>query len=116
MEYKIFFGKFSGKSISELPSNYLVWIIEYYSDADWTLIRECKQELSYRLSLDWKEPEPEIPKLKKQISVLSARIHLIESLLTMSEICKGNSIILQGYEMNQVMLEMDLQLIKEINM
>jgi len=114
--YRIFFGKFSGKLISELPSSYICWIVEFYDSADWALIQECKKELSHRLSLDWSPPEPEIPKLKKQIHLLKDRIESLKGLLAMSVRCKGNLIRLEGYWSNPEMLEADLKMIKEVNM
>ena len=53
---RIFFGKHSGKDTSELDSGYLLWIIEKYEKANWTLIQECKKELSERLKLEWTYP------------------------------------------------------------
>ena len=111
---QIFFGKHTGKHIEELDSGYLLFLIE--SDfADWSLIQAAKLELSSRLKLDWEQPEPEIPKLQKQISKLKYDLYVMESLLTMSTYCKGNPIRLEGYMMNPTMLEMDLEVVKEIN-
>lgn len=54
---KILFGTTNyGRDTSEVDSGYLVWIIEQYDKADWTLVNACKKELSARLNLSW-EPK-----------------------------------------------------------
>lgn len=54
---KILFGvKYYGKDVNEVPSGFLIWIIEEYADADWSLIQACKKELATRLKLEWTSP------------------------------------------------------------
>lgn len=56
---KILFGNAHyGKDTSECPSGFLIWIIEEYDKADWSLVNACKKELATRLKLDWVEPDP----------------------------------------------------------
>ena len=85
---KIFFGSHYGKDISELESGYLIWIIEKYEAADWLLINECKKELSARLKLDWKEPEPHEYELMREIDKLKkANTELLEGKIFFEKIC-----------------------------
>src|SRR3990167_1071026 len=113
---KILFGKHFGKDICELDSGYLIWIIESYDGADHTLIQACKAELSARLKLDWQPEDPQLPKLQSEIKSLSDKIDLLERLLLVSIICKGNRIEIDGYLANPEMMESDFKLIQQIQL
>lgn len=65
------------KDTSEVPSGFLVWIIEEYSAADWTLIQACKQELASRLKLDFVPPPQPFTKAE-QVDLF--KTHLLDEL------------------------------------
>lgn len=71
---KILFGtKFFGQDTSEVPSGFLVWIIEEYENCDYTLRKACQSELAHRLKIDLgfaqaeELPFNEMKKLKRDI-------------------------------------------------
>lgn len=69
---KILFGtEFYGKDISEVPSSFLLWIIEKYEAADWLLIQACKKEFSERLKIEWTQPPG--PLSQKEIMIAFRR-------------------------------------------
>src|SRR3990167_1326358 len=112
----ILFGqKYLGKDTSEVPSGFLIWIIESFEQADWNIINAAKQELSARIKLDWKPPTDEEEIMRKEIIRLTNRTHQLESLLAMSTICKGNQIILDAYTHNPTLLEQDIKIIQSLN-
>ena len=91
MAYKILFGKkYFNHEITTVPSGFLVWCIESYDNADWMLINECKKELSARLKLDWTEPEPEVPILRRKLKAAESRIEHLENVIVISTMCGGN--------------------------
>jgi hypothetical protein len=118
----ILFGSNYGKDTSELESSYLVWIIEKYDGAEWTLIQACKQELSARLKIDWLPKSDEQRYLEtalslstKQVTKLLAQIDLLEKCLIMASCFGASRISVDGYLQNQKLLEQNLQLIKNAN-
>lgn len=108
MTPRLLFGKHIGKPITEVPSGYLVWIVEDYDGADWLLIDACKAELSARLKLDWSPPDP----LQHQLDRLTTDHQFLADLLFMSQICKGNPIILESYIHNPALLYEELKLLR----
>ena len=80
----IFFTKkHYGKDTSEVPSSLRIWIIESYDKADWTLIQECKKELSERLKLDFVPPQPPpgTDHLLKQLKAADNKIDMMAKFL-----------------------------------
>jgi len=110
---KIYFGKYAGKSVIDLPSGYLVWILESYENCDQPLRVACQAELSDRLKLDFtSQTEVELTKIKHDIDTLKTESSLLKDAIAIS---KGNSIILEGYLQNPDMLQDDLDLIARLN-
>ncbi len=110
----ILFGvKYFGKDTSVVPSKFLVFIIEEYEQADWSLIQACKQELSARLKLDWEPPKPEVVELRRALTKAETEIEHLRLTLIMSTICKGNQIIVQQYLNSPEYLKEHLKIIKE---
>lgn len=114
----ILFGKFYGKDTSELDSGYLIWVIESYDKADWSLIQACKQELFDRLKLDWQPPTPESKEIEllkyKQITLLQ-QIDTIEKCLIMATCFNATRIEVDGYLRNKEYLNQQLKLIRQVN-
>ena len=115
---KILFGtKFFGQDTIEVPSGFLVWIIEEYDKADWTLVQACKKELAARLKIDWSEIRVEISEVKKiskRLKQAEDKIELLEKILLMSIFNKGNRIAIDGYLCNPSLLNQHINFIKEL--
>ena len=107
MEYRIFFGKYIGQPISEIPSSYLCWVLESYSDCDHSLRTACKAELAHRLSLDFTPTSNRESELQKQLLICENQFLHYQRICIISQFTQ-NPIRLQGYESNPKMLEADL--------
>lgn len=58
---KILFGtKYFKKDTSEVPSSFLIWVIEEYEGADTVIVMACKEELVERLKLNLNPSEAEL--------------------------------------------------------
>lgn len=117
----LLFGTHYGLDTSELDSGYLIWVIEKYEKADWSLIQACKQELFARLKLDWTPPIPEEDALKikvksqeKTIKSQSDKIDLLEKCLIMATCFKANRVTIDGYLQNPKLLNQNINLIRSI--
>lgn len=111
---KILFGKkYFGKDVSECPSNFLLWIIESYRDADIMLIRACKEELSQRLKLDWEPPTDAVATLTKQLTTARTRIDLLEKIIALHG---AAAISAEKYLRNPALLESDLQILRSLKL
>lgn len=112
----ILFGqKYIGKDTSEVPSGFLIWIIESFEQADWVLINACKHELSARLKLDWQPPSPQLAPLRAELArIEQLNAHLL-NVIGFAHICKGNLYIIEKYLNNPQLLESDLQSIQSLN-
>lgn len=120
---KILFGnKYYGQDTSEVPSSFLIWVIEEYERAEWLLTSACKEELSARLKLDWSALNEREQDLIAQAAMsnslntkLLKRVDQLEKLLCMSISCKGNPYTLEMYLQNPELLEQNIKLIKQLN-
>lgn len=118
---KILFGqKYYGKDTSEVPSGFLVWIIEEFQRADWSLINACKQELACRMKLDWEPPtqqedllQKEVDQLRKKLEAATREQEFLLDTVMMSIQCKGNRYILEGYLNNRPYMESIMRQIKD---
>ena len=118
---KILFGKeHYGKNVSEVPSGFLVWIIEQYDKADWSLVDACKAELLGRLKVSWEPPTPPEITLRRQVSKLEkivleqkAQLDILEKCIIMATVFKANRIAVDGYLGNPKLLDSHIHLIKE---
>lgn len=94
----ILFGSHYGSDTSELESGYLLWIIEKFDAADYTLVQACKDELSSRLKIEWVKPVIENEDtLRKQIKTLKQQNDHLFKVIALSTMCKGNELILEQY-------------------
>jgi hypothetical protein len=110
---KLLFGKHIGKSITEVDSSYLVFIIES-EWADWTLVNAAKQELSSRLKIDWQPPAPQLAPLRAELArIEEVNVHLL-NVIGFVHICKGNHYVIEKYMNNPKLLESDLQSIASL--
>lgn len=76
------------KDISEVPSSFLIWIIEEYAKADWALINACKQELAARLKLDWTpKPSPHIDLVIEMRRLKKENERLLHGKIFFEKIC-----------------------------
>lgn len=102
---RILFGeKYYGKSIEEVPSGFLVWIIEEFEQADWLLIQAAKKELAARLKLDWSpktdeqhDLETALKKSTKQVERLTKENEHLLDVVMMSVQCQGNYCTVESY-------------------
>lgn len=108
----VLFGSHYGSDTSELDSGYLLWIIEKYESADWTLLNACKSELASRLKLDWHKPtDPEtelqekLDKAAKRIMELESRANQLTDLLGIAVLSKGNPYLVNLCESNPSMVQ-----------
>ena len=120
---KILFGeKYYGKDTSEVPSGFLVWLIEEYDKADWTLIDAAKQELAARLKIDWspksdhqQDLETALALSTKQVEkLLKERDHLFDVVM-MSIQCRGNYYTVEGYLNDPKYMYSIMKMIKDVN-
>ncbi len=49
---KIFFGKHIGKELSDLPSSYLIFLVEENEDTNYVIKEECKRIIFSRLNIN----------------------------------------------------------------
>lgn len=118
---KILFGeKYYGKDTSEVPSGFLVWIIEEFEQADWSLIQACKQELAGRLKLDWSPKSHEQQDLEtalklstKQVDKLLKEKDFLFDVVMMSIQCRGNYYTVEGYLNNPGYMYTVMRMIKD---
>ena len=118
----LLFGTHYGKDTSELDSGYLIWIVEHYEKADWTLLNACKQELFARLKLDWQPPtDNETLYLRQRISLENLlekrdkRIALLENLLGIAILSKGNHYLVNVCESRPAMVREIIEGTKLLN-
>lgn len=120
---KILFGqKYYGKNIEEVPSGFLVWIIEEYEKADWSLINAAKAELAHRLKLDWTPPTDQEKQLERRLHAAEAKLtasirernHLL-NVVMMSVQCKGNPYTIESYLHSPGLLYSTMNQIKDAN-
>lgn len=98
---KLLFGqKYYGKDTSEVPSGFLVWIIEEYDKAEWSLINACKTELSARMKLDWTPPTDKdrtIQRLTTELDTLRATNTILLDTVYMASIYRGNPYMIESF-------------------
>lgn len=120
---KILFGeKYYGKDTSEVPSGFLIWIIEEFESADWLLINAAKQELAARLKIDWTPKSDEQRDLETALSLstkqveklLKERDHLFDVVM-MSIQCRGNYYTVESYLNNPGYMYSVMKLIRDAN-
>lgn len=108
-----------GKDTAELPSGYLVWILESYTDCDFNLREACKLELSERLSIDFTPAHPmdsdRIAQLQKELNSSETERAHFRDLICMAIICKGNPLIIEMYANNKPLMMQNLKIIREVN-
>ncbi len=110
----ISFGqKYFGQDTSAVPSQFLLWIIESYDQADWSLIQACKQELSARMKLDWEPPKPEVVELRKSLRVALEKCDHFENVIMLSTFCRGNPYSLLQYMNSREYTNCIIEQIKE---
>jgi len=113
---KIYFGKYPGLDTSEIPSGYLVWIMEEYDKCDLPLREACKKELSHRLSLDFSSHiERDLYAHMKEVQRLHNRVAHLESLLCMCSFWGIRRYIIEKYINNPQLLNSDIKLISQAN-
>lgn len=112
---KIFVGKYAGRNIEDLPSQYLVWILEEFEGCEHTMREACKKELSARLKLDFDSPnEEQLFEAQQAINKLKSEIDHLRNVLVLSQLCKGNRYLVEGFESNPELAQSELKLINHL--
>lgn len=114
----IYWGKYAGRDIQEIPSGYLVWLLEEYEKCDYLLREACKKELSHRLSLSFDfhpTDQQKIEILTKNNKDLVAKCDHYQRVILMSIISKGNRYTVESYLNSPALIKSDMESMKFCN-
>ena len=106
---KIYFGTHKGKDMQELPSEYLLHLIEKHPLSDHSIKEAAKKELSYRINLDFEEKkdtrEPYIKHLEGEVQRVTELNIILQKIMFIYGITHWDT---DKYFFQPIMLDQDI--------